>query len=323
MVRACQVLGLARSTFYHRRNQPAPDPAVSRLRRSRIDSAQPAALSPAEHQKVLDVLTAEGTEHLSVCQAYWQAFDEQQVSCSQSTFYRIARRAGLVGDRRRGRHSTSRGRGSGRAKPVAAASRVHELWSWDISELPGPGRRKFQLFLVLDVFSRYPIGFRVECDASRSHAVDMFREAFDTHGVPHTLHSDNGSQMRSHDLANLLGGAITQSFSRPHVSNDNPFSEALFKTLKYDLAMPQHFDSIDHARTWVTDYLHGYAHHHRHAGLNRHTPHHVFTGTTDTIQARRQALLDRNYQAHPERYRRPPQAPPPPAPTGINLSKAA
>lgn len=313
---ACQVIGMPRATFYHRRNRaPLADRTASF---SRVDARQPNALSPAEIEQVLGVLTDPDLTDKSVCQAYWAGFDAGRVPCSQRTFYRIAADHGMVGDRRPCR---ARGSGPGRRKPVAAATRVHQLWSWDISELRGPGRIKYHLFLALDVYSRYPVAWRIEQHAHHTHAVEMFTDAFARHGMPQVLHADNGAQMRSRDLIELLGETVTASHSRPYVSDDNPFSEALFKTIKYDLDMPEYFDSLEHAQQWMTTFLDRYAHEHRHVGLNRYTPHAVFTGTVHEVRATRQAHLDRLHAAHPNRYAQAPQAPDLPAPTGINLSK--
>lgn len=200
---------------------------------------------------------------------------------------------------------------------------MHDLWTWDISELKGPGRTRYQLYLVLDVYSRYPLTWRIEHRATRDHAVEMFTEAFTRYPTPAVLHADNGVQMRSHALADLLGEKVTASFSRPHVSDDNPFSEALFKTIKYDYAMPERFEGIEHARARMADFLERYAHQHHHAGLNRYTPAEVFFGTAATVRQARQSRLDAMYQAHPGRYRQPPIAPALPRATGINLSKTA
>lgn len=317
-VAACRVVGVPRSTFYHRRQRPPLTERTSSF--SRAHAVQPNALSAAETEQVLAVLTDENLANKSVCQAYWDGFDAGRVPCSQRTFYRIADAHGMVGDRRNCR---ARGTGSGRAKPVAAATRVNQLWSWDISELRGPGRCKYHLFLAIDVYSRYPVAWRIEQHAHSPYAVQMFTDAFARHGMPQVLHADNGSQMRCDDMAELLNDTVTASHSRPYVSNDNPFSEALFKTIKYDLEMPEKFDSIEHARAWMTMFLDRYTREHRHVGLNRHTPHDVFTGTAHTVRAARQARLDQLHAANPGRYARPPKAPPPPAATGINLSKTA
>jgi len=314
VTRACQILGVPRSTFYHRRSR---DPLAQRSW-SRRDIRQPHALSAEEVDAAVQVLADLDLVEKSVCQAYWAGFDTGRLTCSQSTFYRIARSRELVGDRRPCR---ARGSSPNRPKPVAAAAEVNQLWSWDISELNGPGRVRYHLFLVLDVYSRYPIGWRIEQHASREYAVEMFKDAFGRCGVPQVLHSDNGSQMRSHELRDLLADIVTASFSRPHVSNDNPFSEALFKTIKYDPSMPEAFDSIEHARDWMTDFLDRYSREHRHVGLNRHTPHAIFTGTAHQVQTARQARLDELHAAHPGRYAQAPKAPPLPGPTGINVSK--
>lgn len=318
---ACRLVGVPRSTWYWRAKLPEQPGQVRAESRSRKDAPQPHALTTAEVEAVLAVLADPALVDLSVSQAYWVAFDAGRLACSQSTFYRIARGEGLVGDRRPIRARTAGA--AARAKPVAAAAAVHDLWSWDISELKGPGRVRYQLYLAVDVYSRYPIAWRIEDRATREYAVEMFTDAFTRHRPPRVLHSDNGTQMRSHAMADLLGETVTASFSRPHVSDDNPFSEALFKTIKYTPGMPEHFDDIEHARAWMADFLTGYARGHHHVGLNRYTPEQVFTGTAGHVQAQRQARLDQLYSAHPGRYRRPPQAPAIPAATGINLSKAA
>ena len=318
LARACRVVGVPRSSFYHLRHPRVPHPAG----RSRKHCHQPGALSDDERSQVLEVLLADQDSQLSVEQVYWRGLDAGLVGCSLSTFYRIARAHHLVGDRRRGRHSDPAARGR-RPKPVVVAEGVNQLWSWDITELPGPGPQRFQLMLAIDVFSRYPVGYRVEASATRDHAVEMFTDAFARHGLPVVLHSDNGAQMRSTEMKNLLGEVVQASFSRPHVSDDNPFSEALFKTIKYDLAMPDQFDDLNHARAWVQQYLTGYATQHRHVGLAHHTPEQVFTGHYEQARLARQRTLDCYYAKHPERFSRPPTAPQLPALVGINLSKAA
>lgn len=326
--RACELVAQPRSSWYHQLQQQGrvEDEQARAAARSRVDSEQPAALSQEERQNILDLLGCEQWQDLSVQQVYWTAFDADLVACSERTFYRVAAAAGLTGDRRRGKHSTQHGgaSGSGRPAPVVAATAVNQLWSWDISALPGPGRSCYQLFLVMDVYSRFPIGFRVELDGSRHHAVDMFAQAFTAFGRPKVLHSDNGAQMRSRDLAELLDDVeqvVQASFSRPHVSDDNPFSEALFKTIKYDLDMPEFFATVEEARAWIEAYLRRYAAEHHHSGLANFTPEQVYTGQVETIHAQRQATLDKNYREHPERYRKPPRAKTPPGTVGINLSK--
>lgn len=306
---------MPRPTFYrrsrgYRHYQPVPQPTPQRERR------QPAALSADERATVLSVLDAEEYADLSVVETYWRAFDAGQLTCSQRTFYRIAKAESLVGDRRRTRaHGTS-----SRRTPAVAAGQVGDLWSWDITELKGPDiRDRYCLYLAIDVFSRHPVGWCVEYSESKQRAVKLFTDAISLHGAPKVVHADNGASMRSHELIDTLrrNGVLT-SYSRPRVSDDNPFSESLFKTIKYDLTCPDRFEDIDHARAWTEAFLHDYATEHRHSGLGRHTPASVFFGTAATVQQQRQASLDRYWQKHPERFRRRPVAPALPQSTGIN-----
>lgn len=310
--RACGLVGVARSTYYrlsrgYRHYQPVKAPIVH------ADRVQPAALTSAERDQIIEVLTADpdpmaAGEDLSVQQMYWRAFDAGLISCSQRTFYRVAASQNLVGDRRRGSHG---GRGNhGRKTPAVAATQPNQLWSWDATELAGPRRERYKLMLIIDVYSRFPIGWKIEYEEAFPHAIELFETAINRHGVPHVIHADNGSVMRSKDLINKLHkrGVVT-SYSRPRVSDDNPFSESMFKTIKYDLSCPDSFDTIEHARDWTHTFLDQYATHHRHSGLAHYTPAAVYHGTVEADQARRQAQLDHYFTCHPERFRRPPTAP--------------
>lgn len=312
-VEACDLVGLARSTYYrlsrgYQHYQPVTTPVAHR------DRAQPAALTSAERAETVTVLEADEYAELSVCQTYWRAFDAGQVSCSAATFNRIAREERLTGDRRQVRRGTST------AVPVAFASRPNQLWSWDATELCGglDGRERYQLMLVLDVYSRHPTAWSIEPSVTAPAAQAMFADAFARLGVPDTVHADRGSVMRSDALAGLFAAFDTvASFSRPRVSDDNPFSESMFKTLKYDQSCPARFDNIDHARAWTADFLDRYTHEHCHSGIGHYHPAAVYDGTVAQDIARRQARLDAIYAAHPERFRRPPTAPVV-NPTGIN-----
>nr|WP_064441096.1 IS3 family transposase [Hoyosella altamirensis] len=314
---ACRILGLARSTFYritrsyaHYRPVPNPVPHTGRY--------QPAALTSAERGDIVSVLSRDDYEELSVVQAYWRAFDERLVACSQRTFYRIAQAEAMVGDRRPVRPGT--GTAPSRRKPIAAACKPGDLWSWDVTELRGPrSQDRYKLYLVIDVFSRYPVAWRIEHNEDRQFAVDMFTDAIRQWGAPKVVHADNGGVMRSRLLINALDdrGVLT-SYSRARVSDDNPFSESLFKTIKYDPCWPGVFDTIDHARNWTRDYLHRYATQHRHSGLGWHTPAAVHNGTAIEVQRQRQENLDQYWTKNPRRFRRRPTAPELPKPTGIN-----
>lgn len=317
VVAACPLVGLARSTYYrvtrgYDHYNPVARPVPHRER------PQPAALDEDERAEVLAVLTEPRYQDKSVVQTYWCAFDTGAVSCSQRTFYRIAKTHGLVGDRR---PLKSRAASSNSPRvPAVAAAKVGELWSWDITELSGPTNAdRYYLYLIIDVFSRYPVGWCLETRIDKKLAVKLFTAAINTHGAPKVVHSDNGSTMRSQMLIDTLQGTgVVTSYSRPRVSDDNPFSESVFKTIKYDPSCPDRFDSLAHAREWSGGFLHEYATERRHSGLGRHTPASVFFGTANEDRRRRQLTLDKYYKQHPERFRRPPTAPELPQPTGIN-----
>lgn len=313
---ACELVGIARSTFYrisrsYQHYRPAAEPIAQ------ADRFQPAALTDVEREQVEMALLREEYADLSVAETYWQAFDHGLILCSQRTFYRIATRLGLVGDRRRRRTGGGQGR---RNKPVVAATRPNQLWSWDFTELRGPGRQRYRLGLVIDVYSRFPVAWHIGHCEDRKVAAAMFTTAFAEHGTPDAVHSDNGPVMRSNDVREAFGAHVQASFSRPRVSNDNPFSESLFKTIKYDLTRPEVFDDIEHARMWTAATLERYAHQHRHSGLGFHTPASIYNGTADDLHAYRQRRLTAMYQANPHRYRQPPKPPDLPGPTGININ---
>jgi putative transposase len=311
---ACRLLGVPRSTYYrlahgYRHYQPVAEPV------RQADRRQPSALDPAEIRAIIDVLSSEEYAEKSVVQTYWAAFDAGEVACSQRTFYRVAKTHRLVGDRRRSkRHAPG-----SRTAPVVAASSVGQLWSWDVTELRGPRRERYFLYLVIDVFSRFPVGWCIEHEQTTAKALTLFAGAVAAHGAPEIVHADNGAIQRAHDLIDALHeNGVLASYSRPRVSDDNPFSESLFKTIKYDPACPDLFDSISHARAWTKQFLHRYATEHRHSGLGRHTPASVHDGTAAEIHRERQRRLDEYWKQHPKRFRTRPRAPQLPRPTGIN-----
>ncbi|WP_442802289.1 IS3 family transposase [Rhodococcus sp. PD04] len=318
VARACALVGLARSSYYrldrgYRHYRPAAAPIPHRQRR------QPAALTGDERRRIVDLLLDEAHADLSVVQIYWRGFDDGRIDCSQRTFYRVARAENLTGDRRRRR---SGGGGTSRRRPVVAATAVGRLWSWDVTSLHGPGKQDlYRLYLAIDVFSRFPVAWRIEYAETTALAVQMFTEAFADFGAPAVLHADNGASMRAHRMLDALDTAgVLASFSRPRVSDDNPFSESLFKTIKYDLSCPERFDSIDHARAWTEEFFTRYALEHRHSGLGRHTPVSVLLGTATEERRARQAHLDKVWREHPHRFRRRPRAPDLPQLTGININ---
>lgn len=319
IVRSCVLVGLARSTYYRiTRDYQHYVPVAEPIPQS--DRVQPAALTQVERGNILDVLCLNQYASLSVGQVFWRAFDRALVACSARTFYRVADAEGMVGDRRKARSGGGTGPSS-RRKPRVYACRPGQMWSWDVTEFRGPNRQdRYMLYLVIDVFSRFPVAWRIEYGTTDELAVEMFAEAITKYGAPEVVHSDNGATMRSHALVDaLVAQGVVMSYSRPRVSEDNPFSEALFKTIKYDVHCPDRFTSIEHARGWTGRYLSEYATEHRHSGVNWYTPAAVFDGTVVEVQAERQAMLDADFAVHPERYRQRPSAPALPGPTGINV----
>ncbi|PBC45601.1 IS3 family transposase [Rhodococcus sp. ACPA1] len=315
---ACGLVGLPRSTYYrlthhYRHYRPVTDPIPQKNRQ------QPATLTAAERAAGVSALESAEYAELSVVQTYWRAFDAGLVCCSERTFYRVAAEQNMVGDRRRRKHG---GGSASRHKPIVHCGRVGELWSWDVTELRGPRTQdRYKLYLVIDVFSRYPVAWRIEYTENTQRAVDMFAAAIAEHGAPGVVHADNGAIMRAHTLVEALAdNGVLASYTRPRVSDDNPFSESLFKTIKYDLSCPTLFESIDHARDWTAQFLHRYATEHRHSGLGRHTPAAIHAGTATLVRQRRQQALDRYWSKHPERFRSKPTAPALPGPTGINTN---
>ncbi|MDO5495605.1 MAG: DDE-type integrase/transposase/recombinase [bacterium] len=208
--------------------------------------------------------------------------------------------------------------------PVLEATAPMQVWTWDITELPGPFQSvTYHLYVAMDLFSRQIVASRIEDREDKKLARDMFTAAFAHYGAhPTVVHSDGGASMMSETMADLYSRlGITRSRSRPGVSNDNPFSEAGHKTLKYWHAAPRHFTSIEHARTWFTTVIDAYNTTHHHTGLAGHTPASVHDGTWKHIHTARQHTLDQLYRANPARYHTPPTAQAPYARVGINTKK--
>jgi len=224
----------------------------------------------------------------------------------------------VAGERRRG-HA----RKPSHVKPQVHATGPNQVWSWDISRLAGPARRQwFYLYVLLDIYSRAIVGWTVETVESdvvarRLIATSAIRQGIDRHQL--VLHSDRGPQMTSLSIAQLLEDlGVTRSLSRPRVSNDNPFSEANFKTVKYRPDYPDRFEDLAHARAWMTRFVHWYNTEHYHFAIGLQHPADVHDGTAPAIRDQRQHVLDLAYAAHPERFTRPPAAPEIPRHAWIN-----
>lgn len=289
--RTCDAFGIARSSFYRHR-QPGRE---TRGRRS------PRALSADERGSVLGLLHEERFVDQSPAQVVSRLLDEGVYHCSERTMYRILSENGEVRERR---DQLSR---PSYERPELLATRPNELWSWDITKLKGPVKwTYYYLYVVLDVYSRYVVGWMVAPRESAILARRLFEETCRRQGIRReelTVHADRGSSMRSKAVAMLLSDlGVTKSHSRPHVSNDNPYSEAQFKTLKYRPEFPKRFGSIEDARLFCVNFFRWYNTEHYHSGVGLMTPFDVHSGRAGEKRRRRAAVLKRAYAAHPERF---------------------
>ena len=270
---------------------------------------------PAERRQVADILHEPRFCDLAPAQIWARLLDEGVYLASISTMYRVLREQGESRDRRRQRTHPAR------KKPELLARKPNEVWSWDITKLRGPERSVYyELYVVIDIFSRYVPGWLVAPAESAELAEALIASAIATNGqAPGTIHADRGSSMTSKPVAQLLWDlGVARSHSRPHVSNDNPYSEAGFKTLKYFPTFPDRFGSLEDARAfcgWSFDY---YNHEHRHSALGLHTPASVHFGTAPEVRSQRTVVLDAAYHAHPERFTKPPTPPRLPTAAWIN-----
>lgn len=314
VVQACRWLGVSRSTLYRYRNpNPAGGVVVPHAERN-----YPQRLAPAETEAVVARLNAEDVADMSIREGFYHLLDRGEYLCSLATMHRIMRRAGQSTDRRRQRTRTGvRGR---RHAPRLHATAPRQVWCWDITNVQGPGRIWFKLYVAIDLYSRYVVAHRVEHHERPDLAKDMFQKAFtDQHCVPAVIHADNGSPMRAGTLTDMFRLLhITTSHSRPRVSNDNPFAEAVFKTVKYDLAYPGRFDTIDQAQAWFTAFFDHYNNLHHHAGLAGHTPARVHDGTWPTTHDLWTTTKTAYAAKHPTRHPKPPKTPTPPDHVWIN-----
>jgi len=288
---ACRALGLPRASVYRGRR-----PAVV----ARPRPTPPRALDPVERQGVLDLLH---TRFVDQAPAHVHAtlLDEGTYVCSPRTMYRLLDAAQEIKERR------DQVRRPHYAAPELLATRPNEVWSWDITKLLGPAKwTYFYLYVMLDIFSRYVVGWMVAPHESAALAERLIAETCAKHDIQPgqlTLHADRGGAMRSKPVALLLADlGVTKTHSRPQVSNDNPFSEAQFKTLKYCPQFPERFGSIEDGRAFGQVFFPWYNQQHRHSGLGFLTPAVVHFGQAPTVRAQRQQVLAAAYAAHPERF---------------------
>ena len=321
----CAALGFPRSTFYRLHGSSLG--AVATPTPTRQVRRSPRALSTAEKATVRAVLNSERFADLAPRQVYATLLDEGEYHCSISTMYRILAEHGEVHERRaQRRHPTY-------TRPELLATAPNQVWSWDITWLRGPGPwQHFYLYVILDIFSRYVVGWLLAEEESAHLAEHLIAQTCRKQGIQRdqlTLHADRGAPMTAQTVAQLLAQmGVTKSHARPHTADDNPFSEAHFKTLKYRPDYPARFASLAQAHQWATGFFTWYNHAHRHSRLGLMTPAAVHGGLDHQLTQQRQQRLRAAYAAHPERFvnglPKPPQVPdavwinpprPTPAPT--------
>ena len=309
---ACRALGVPPATIYRWRRPPQ-----SRAPRPR--SAPARTLSEAERIGVLTELHAERFQDASPAEVYATLLDEGRYLCSERTMYRLLSVRGEARERRNQLTPPAY------ARPELLAQGPNEIWSWDITKLLGPAKwTYFYLYVILDVFSRYPVGWTVQHRESAQVAKALIAQAAEQQEiVPGTLtvHADRGSSMTSKPVAFLLADlGITKTHSRPYTSSDNPYSEAQFKTLKYRPNFPARFSSIEEARSFCREFFAWYSHQHRHAGIGLLTPACLHFGQAEAVHAVRERVLAAAYAANPERFVKG-RSRPPEIPTAVWINK--
>ena len=290
---ACRGLGVPRATFY-RRHRSTPG-------RQQPRSTPARALREDERERVLETLSSSRFVDRSPGEVVATLLDEGQYLCSERTMYRILAASEPVRERRNQLTHPSY------TKPELVATAPNQTWSWDITRLLGPKRwTYFYLYVLLDIFSRYVVGWMVAERESSALAARLIEQTCLKQGIePHTLtlHSDRGAPMTSKCTAQLLADlGVTRSLSRPQVSDDNPFSEAQFKTLKYHPSFPGQFDDIVGTITFCRSFFPWYNTEHRHAGIAMLTPHDVHYGRASQILEKRERTLRVAWSRNPERF---------------------
>ena len=295
---ACEALTVPRATFYRhlaRRFSPQIGNDFRPL--------PPLALSPEERQTVIETLHSDRFRDKAPYEVYATLLDEGHYYCSIRTMYRLlALEHGCVKERRRN-HQRSHYQ-----KPELLATGPNEVWSWDITKLKGPVKwTYFYLYVILDIFSRYVVGWMVAHREQKALAKRLIEQSCLKQNIEPgqlTVHADRGSSMKSKAVAHLLADlGVTKTHSRPHVSNDNPYSEAQFKTLKYCPAFPEQFGSIQDARAFGQSFFHWYNKEHRHSGIALMTPEQVHYGLNEKVFNFRSQVLEQAFQKNPNRFK--------------------
>jgi transposase InsO family protein len=314
--KALALAGVARSTWQYR-HHPRPkvnDPIPHHERDS------PTRVSAHDRERIEEFILAGWARDESVEHSFAAAWDQGVMLASVRTWWRIGAE---LEQSLRPKIPTKRGRGGPRQVPVVSATRPGQAWSWDITDLLTPWRSVvLKAYKITDIYSREIVGYRVEEREADHLAVDMFKTAIAQHGAPEVVHADSGPAMRSNTLGQTLADyGVRLSHNRPYVSNDNPFSEAGFRTMKYRPGYPRVFADLDTARAYLDDYVSWYNTSHRHSGIALFTPRQVGDGTWRHTWNIRDKALQQYYERHPQRFRKKPQTPAPSDTVGINLPK--
>jgi putative transposase len=289
---ACELVGVPRSSLYRTRQPktaPTPRPTPAR------------ALTPAERNEVRQLLNSDRFVDQAPRQVYASLLDEEKYLCHWRTMYRILESHQEVKERRNQRQHPPV------AKPQLEPTGPNQLWSWDITKLKGPAKwHHYYLYLILDVYSRFVVGWLLAPAESAELAEILITTTCQRQGIQAEqlgLHSDRGPAMQSKTIAQLLIDLeVAQTFARPYTPNDNAYSEAQFKTLKYRPDFPERFASLAEARIWVQAFVHWYNYQHYHSALGLLTPAVVHHGQAQQVQTQRQQVLQTAYQTHPERF---------------------
>ena len=309
---ACDALEVSRATLYRSRRPRFIGPLVAR-----VCAPSPRRLADSERQRILDTLHLPEFVDQPPTEVYAALLGTGVYLASIRTIYRVLAAAGETGERRNQRPARAY------TKPSLTATAPNQVWTWDITKLATVQKGVFLMaYVIIDLFSRYVVGWMLATKECKHLAAQLFAETIARHGVEPglTVHADRGSAMRSDTLAQLFAslGAST-SFSRPRISDDNPFSEAQFKTLKYQPDYPGLFEGELHGRGYLQDFFGWHNDEHHHSGLALFTPADVFFGRVEVVRAARQGALDAAYAAHPERFPHgPPRVPMPPTEVHIN-----
>lgn len=314
MVDACAALGVSRATLY--RVTSPPPPPTGHLR-----SPSPRRLSDAEQQAIVAVMHSDEFVDQPPMEVFAKLLSRGVYLASIRTIYRVLAELGETQERRNQRLPHVH------VKPSLTATAPNQVWTWDITKLATVQKGVFlHAYVILDLFSRYVVGWMVAAKECKHLAARLFAESVARHGIEPglTVHSDRGAAMKSDTLAQLLATlGVDQSFSRPHVSDDNAFSESQFKTLKYQPDYPGYFTGLLHARGWLQSFFGWHNDGHQHSGLALFTPAEVFCGRVAAVHAVRQQALDLAYATNPERFTAgPPTAALPPREVHINPLEA-